>query len=85
MPAIVPGGERMPSGLDPSQEKRLQQLEDEKKKLQEAIDEKQRLKRMALREWEKGERESRREGLRSELAEQSLEKLSGEGSGSGGY
>jgi hypothetical protein len=36
-----------------------------------------------LREWEKAERESAREGQRSELAEAQLERLSGEGGGSG--
>ena len=83
MPSIVPGGKSLPSGLDPAQEKRLQQLEDDKKKLLEAIEEKQRAKRQGLREWDKSERESRREGLRSELAEGHLDRLSGEGGMSG--
>ncbi|MCJ1483081.1 hypothetical protein MMC06_003247 [Schaereria dolodes] len=79
LPAIIPGGKVAPSGLDLAQEKRLQQLEDDKKKLLEAIEEKQRAKRAGLREWEKAERESAREALRSELAEGHLEKLSGDG------
>ncbi|KAL9101393.1 MAG: hypothetical protein Q9187_009252, partial [Circinaria calcarea] len=83
-PSIVPGGKSLPSGLDPAQERRLQQLEDDKKKLLEAIEEKQRAKRQGLREWDKSERESRREGLRSELAEGHLDRLSGEGGMSGG-
>ena len=65
------------------QEKRLAQLEDEKKKLMDAIEEKQKIKRQGLREWDDLERSSRRDGLRSELAEGHLERLSGEG-GSGG-
>lgn len=51
----------------------------------EAIEEKQRVKRQGLREWERAERESAREGLRSELAEGCLGKLSGEGVGGGAY
>ena len=81
MPAIIPGGKLAPSGLDPAAEKRLQQIEEDKKKLLEQIEEKQRVKRQGLREWEKAERESRREGLKSELAEEHLEKLTGEGTG----
>ncbi|MCJ1307227.1 hypothetical protein MMC25_000873 [Agyrium rufum] len=81
VPAIIEGGKKLPTMLDPGQEKRLQQLEEDKKKLMEAIEEKQRVKRMGLRDWERGEREIRREGLKSELAEQSLERLSGEGDG----
>ena len=83
LPSIVPGGKLLPSGLDPAQEKRLQQLDEDKRKLLEAIEEKQRAKRQGLREWEKAERESAREGLRSELAEGHLERLSGEGGMSG--
>ena len=83
MPAIVPGGKLLPTGLDPVQEKRLAQLEEEKKKLMDAIEEKQRIKRQGLREWDDMERSGRREGLRSELAQGHLERLSGEG-GSGG-
>ena len=45
----------------------------------EQIEEKQREKRKNLREWETRERESRRDGLRSELAEEALEAMSGEG------
>ena len=81
VPAIIPGGKLAPSGLDPAAEKRLQQIEEDKKKLLEQIEEKQRVKRQGLREWEKAERESRREGLKSDLAEEHLEKLTGEGTG----
>ena len=84
MPTLVQGGKQAPSGLDPAQEKRLQQLEEDKKKLMEAIEEKQRIKRQGLREWEKLERESAREGLKSELAEGHLDRLSGDGGMSGG-
>ena len=85
MPSIVPGGKAAPSGLDPVSEKRLQQLEEDKRKLEEAIAEKQRVKRMELRDWDTKERESKRDGFRSELAEQGLEKMGmGEGVGVSG-
>ena len=71
-----------PTGLDPAQEKRLQQIEDDKKKLMEIIEQKQAAKRKGLREYEKGEREVRREGFRSEEAERGLERLS-EGTAAG--
>ena len=83
MPAIIPGGEALPSALDPAAKKRLAELEEQKRKLQDQIDEKQREKRKGLREWDSKERESRRDGLRSELAEEALEAMSGEGVGTG--
>ena len=83
VPAIVPGGEALPSALDPAAKKRLAELEEQKKRLQDQIDEKQREKRKGLREWDSKERESRRDGLRSELAEEALEAMSGEGAGIG--
>ncbi|MCJ1454512.1 hypothetical protein MMC28_004865 [Mycoblastus sanguinarius] len=82
VPAIVPGGEVLPSALDPAAKKRLAELEEGRKKLLEEIEEKQREKRKNLREWESRERESRRDGLRSELAEGALEAMS-EGVGTG--
>ncbi|MCJ1382363.1 hypothetical protein MMC17_005476 [Xylographa soralifera] len=84
VPALVDGGKKLPSGLDAAQEKRLQQLEEDRKKLLDVIEEKQRVKRAGLREWEKSEREAGREGLRSELAEGHLGRLSGEGGAAGG-
>lgn len=83
MTAIIPGGEALPSALDPSAKKRLAELEEQKRKLQEQIDEKQREKRRGLREWDSKERENKRDGLRSELAEVALEAMSGEGAGTG--
>jgi len=77
IPAIVPGGKALPSA-DPAAEKKIRQLEEDAKKMRDQIEEKQREKRAGLREWETRERESRREGLRSELAESQLEGLSGE-------
>ncbi|MCJ1352600.1 MAG: hypothetical protein MMC33_002584 [Icmadophila ericetorum] len=84
LPSIVPGGKPLPSGLDPGQERRLQQLEDDRKKLLEAIEEKQKVKRSGLKDWEKAERESKRDMLKSELAEGHLDRLAGEEGMSGG-
>jgi hypothetical protein len=86
VPAIVPGGKLLPSGLDPASERRLAQLEEDKKKLLDQIEEKQRAKRAGLRDWERLERESAREGLKSELAEGHLNRMTGEGGlGSAGF
>ncbi|OJD25817.1 hypothetical protein ACJ73_02817 [Blastomyces percursus] len=83
LPPIVPSGKLLPSGLDPSREKRLAQLEIDKEKLLEQIEEKQRAKRAGLREWEKLSRESSTGALRSELAEGHLQRMTG-GDGLGG-
>ena len=64
--------------MDPTSEKKLGLLEEEAQKLRDQIAEKQKDKRAGLREWESRERESRRDGLRSDLAEQQLQGLSGE-------
>ena len=87
LPSVVEGGKKIPSALAATDEKRLKFLEEEGRKIREQIDEKQRTKRQGLREWEKLERESKREALKSELAEGHLERLSGEvgGGGSGAY
>ncbi|KAL8943777.1 MAG: hypothetical protein Q9211_000860 [Gyalolechia sp. 1 TL-2023] len=79
----VPGGRLSNAGVDPQAEKRLQDLEEQKRKLLDAIDEKQAGKRKVMREWERGEQEVKRDGLRSELAEGSLEALTGERGGVG--
>ena len=71
--------------MDPAADKKLAQLEEESKRLREVIDEKQKVKRQMLRDWESKDRESRRDGLRSELAEAQLEQLSGERIGGGAF
>lgn len=72
---VIPGGKLLPSGLAPEQEKRLKQLEVEAERMREELKEKQRGRREAVNEWEVRERESEREALRSELAEESLREL----------
>ena len=64
--------------MDPAAVRKLSQLEEDADKLRKQIDEKQKEKRANLREWETRERESRRDGLRSELAEAQLEAFNGE-------
>ena len=64
--------------MNPAADKKLAQLEEESKRLREVIEEKQKVKRQMLRDWDSKERESRRDSLRSELAEAQLEQLSGE-------
>ncbi|KAL8779848.1 MAG: hypothetical protein Q9194_001222 [Teloschistes cf. exilis] len=81
LPRPIPGGKINNAGVDPASEKRLQELEDQKRKLLEQIDEKQAVKRKAVREWERGENEVKRDGLRTELAERSLEAMTGDGGG----
>jgi hypothetical protein len=61
--------------MNPEQEKRIKHLEEAAEKIREEIEEKQKTKREGLREWDVRQRESEREGLRSELAERHLEKL----------
>ena len=73
----MPGGKALPNA-DPAAAKKIGQLEDDAEKLRKQIEEKQKEKRTELRDWDSRERESRRDGLRSELAEAQLEGLSGE-------
>ena len=61
--------------MTPDAERKLKLLEAEAEKLRIDIAEKQKTKREAVNEWEVRERESEREALRSELAEDSLQKL----------
>lgn len=83
VPTIVPGGKAAPSGHDPEREKRIAQLENDSKRLMEVIAEKQKAKREGSRDWERSERERMREGLKSELAEEALERMQGETSTTG--
>lgn len=69
--------------MNPEQEKRIKSLEEAAEKIREEIEEKQKLKREALRDWDVRTRESEREGLRSELAEGHLEKLTAGDDGAG--
>ena len=74
---MLPGGKSFPP-VDPAAARKLSQLEEDAEKLRKQIDDKQKEKRANLQEWGTRERESRREGLRSELAEAQLQGFSGE-------
>ena len=58
---------------------KILKLEEEARKLRELIEQKEAAKRSGLREWDKAERESNNAALRSELAEQQLRNLNGDG------
>lgn len=75
LPIIIDGGQRAPDLYDRS---RLDKLEEDAERLRRLVDEKQVRKRRGLREWERLEREARVAGLRSELAEDAVVKISGE-------
>ena len=62
----------------------MKQLEADAEKLRDAITEKQRSKREVLRDLDVRERESESAGMRSELAERHLEKLTEGEDGIGG-
>jgi hypothetical protein len=76
LPQIIPGGK-----LHPTYEvsDKLKQLEADKKKLEDVLAEKEAKKRAALRDWDRLERESKREGYKAELAEEQIKTISGEG------
>ncbi|KAI9815689.1 MAG: hypothetical protein M1827_002085 [Pycnora praestabilis] len=85
LPSILPDGELLPSGIDPKVSERLAKLEEEKKKIEAVLAEKLEQKRAGLRTWERLERESARESLKSELAEQQMKKMTGEEYGSAAF
>jgi hypothetical protein len=69
--------------LDHVTERRLVQLENDREKLLEQAAEKQQLKRFGLRDWERLDRESTTNALKSELAEGYLQRMA-EGDSLGG-
>ena len=75
LPVLVPGGKLFISGFEPATEKRLAQLEIDKEKLLEQITEKQKIKRNELRDWDRLKRESEVSALRSELADEHLQRM----------
>ncbi|KAI9784086.1 MAG: hypothetical protein M1816_001058 [Peltula sp. TS41687] len=83
LPAAVPGGKLLPSNVEKSVSERLAKLTQEQSRLEQELAEKLEKKRNGLRNWDRLERESARDGLKSELAEQQVRVMSGE-SGMGG-
>ena len=78
----IEGGEKLPPIIDRS---RLDKLQEEAEKLRRQIEEKETRKRKGLREWDRLSREVEVAGLRTQLAEESLRKLSGEVEGAAAF
>lgn len=78
LPTIVSGGRLLPWAFDFAIEKRLMNLKADEEKLAEQVLEKQHLKRTGLRDWERLQRESALNALRSELAEVHLQRMTEE-------
>jgi len=78
LPQVKEGGERLPPLHDSSKAERL---EEEAARLRKLIDEKEARKRQGLRDWDRLEREAGTAVLKSELAEEHLRELTGEGEG----
>lgn len=76
MPKEIPGGQKAPDVYDRS---KILKLEDEARKLREMIESKESAKRQRLKEWDALERDMSNAALRTELAEQHLRSLNGEG------
>jgi len=76
LPRVVPGGQKYPDPVDRS---KATKLEEEAARLREQIVEMEARKRQGLREWDKLERESEKAALRSEMADNHLRELNGEG------
>ncbi|KAI9800408.1 MAG: hypothetical protein M1833_003294 [Piccolia ochrophora] len=79
LPAVKAGGEKQPSSVEKSVADRLAKLQADQKRLETELAEKLEKKRAGLRGWDRMERESAREGLKSELAEQQVRAMAGEG------
>ncbi|KAI9797056.1 MAG: hypothetical protein M1825_006269 [Sarcosagium campestre] len=79
LPSPVPGGRALPSAIDRNVTERLAKLQTDQKRLEAELAEKLAKKRAGLRTWDRLERESARDGLKSELAEQQVKVMAGEG------
>lgn len=80
LPKEIPGGQRAPDLVDSS---KLQRIEEDARKLRELIASKEAGKREALKEWEAMGRDVENATLKTELAEQHLRSLTGEGETAG--
>lgn len=81
LPRIKPEGERLPPLFDSTKAERL---EEEAARLRKMIDDKAGERRRSLREWERLDTAVRAAGERSEVVEDELRGLTGEGLGMGG-
>lgn len=85
MPAIVPGGRLDPNsvslttGVTKDLEAHHRRLKEEEERLRGELRVKDEKLRVALRMWERLDRESKSYELKSDLSDQSLRKIAGEG------
>lgn len=82
LPTLKEGGERLAPLHDTT---KADKLEEEAARLRKMIDDREQARRAGLREWGHSEREVGTAGLRSELAEEGLRRLNGEGSGTAAF
>ncbi|KAK7747017.1 hypothetical protein SLS62_009274 [Diatrype stigma] len=91
MPPILPGGKidpaqlAMDTGVLPELQAHTQRLKEEEERIREDKYIKEERLRKSLAEWDRMERESKVMELRDQLAEQSLKKISGEGTGGAAF
>ncbi|RYP67996.1 hypothetical protein DL771_006919 [Monosporascus sp. 5C6A] len=91
MPPLVPGGKADPAqlamdaGVLPELLAHTQRLKEEEERIREEKYAKEERLRKSLAEWDRMERESRVMELRDQLAEETLKKISGEGTGGAAF
>ncbi|RYP06690.1 hypothetical protein DL764_002992 [Monosporascus ibericus] len=91
MPQLVPGGKADPAqlamdaGVLPELLAHTQRLKEEEERIREEKYAKEERLRKSLAEWDRMERESRVMELRDQLAEETLKKISGEGTGGAAF
>ncbi|EMR65623.1 putative serine arginine repetitive matrix protein 1 protein [Eutypa lata UCREL1] len=90
-PLLLPGGKidpaqlAMDTGVLPELQAHTQRLKEEEERIREEKYVKEERLRRSLAEWDRMERESKVMELRDQLAEQSLKKISGEGTGGAAF
>lgn len=82
---IIPGGKLAPSTLPRDVDIRLKKTEEEMERLRTELEIKERKLRGGLKTWSKLERESAREGLKSDLSDQQVRMMAGEGVGGAAF
>jgi hypothetical protein len=91
LPPVVPGGRLDPAqiplhtGVLPELQGRFNQLQEEEERIRQEMDVKQEKLRKSLAVWDRLEREAKVAELRTNLSEQSLAKITGEGVGGAAF
>lgn len=87
MPPIIPGGKIDPqatpltTGVTKDLEAHHRRLKEEEERIRESMKQKEQELRVKLRQWDRLDREAESYQFKSELSEQSLQKIAGEGVG----